>query len=105
MLPPRGAVISAPVRAWLHSAGLADPEPAYENVSLAFGCEVLRASDTVWFISEGVTRPKVETGTLVILPLHNELPGGPAGVSQRAGGGRGPALVGAMPAALAAAAA
>ena len=83
MLPPQGAMISGSVRAWLHSIGITEPEPAFENVSLAFGREVLRQSETVWFISEGVIRPEVEAGSLTILPLRNELLGGPVGVSRR----------------------
>lgn len=83
MLPPRGAAIAGSVRAWLHSAGLGDPEPAFENVSLAFGREVVLGSDTVWFISEGIVRPEVEAGSLAVLPLRNDLLGGPVGVSQR----------------------
>lgn len=85
MLPPPGAMISASVRSWLHSAGLTDPQPAYENVSLAFGREVVMRSDTVWFISEGVVRPEIDLGALVILPIRNELLGGPVGISLREG--------------------
>ncbi|WP_295042959.1 LysR substrate-binding domain-containing protein [uncultured Paracoccus sp.] len=86
MLPPAGAVIAGSVRSWLHSVGITDPQPAFENVSLAFGREVVTRSDTVWFISEGVVRAEIETGALVILPIRNELLGGPVGISLRAGG-------------------
>lgn len=85
MLPPAGAMISASVRTWLHSVGITDPQPAYENVSLAFGREVVMRSNTVWFISEGVVRPEIEAGALVILPIRNELLGGPVGISLREG--------------------
>lgn len=85
MLPPQGALIAAGVRMWLQSVGIADPEPAWENVSLAFGREVVQQSDTVWFISEGVVRPELEAGTLAVLPIRNELLGGPVGISLRAG--------------------
>lgn len=83
MLPPPGAVISASVLGWLHSIGLTDPQPAFQNVSLAFGREVVRSSDTVWFISEGVIRPELDAGTLAILPIRNEILGGPVGISLR----------------------
>lgn len=83
MLPPQGALIAASVRAWLHSVGIADPRPAYENVSLAFGREVLLRSDTVWFISEGVVRPEISAGLLTTLPIRNELLGGPVGITLR----------------------
>lgn len=85
MLPPAGAAISASVRGWLHSVGLTDPQPAFENVSLAFGRAVVLRSDTVWFISEGVVRPEIDAGALAILPIRNELLGGPVGISLREG--------------------
>ena len=85
MLPPAGAMIAGSVRSWLHSVGITDPQPAFENVSLAFGREVVMRSDTVWFISEGVVRPEIEAGALVILPIRNELLGGPVGISLREG--------------------
>jgi LysR family pca operon transcriptional activator len=83
MLPPPGAVIAGSVRAWLHTVGIVDPQPAYENVSLSFGREVVLNSDTVWFISEGVVRPELESGILAVLPIRNELLGGPVGVTVR----------------------
>jgi len=83
MLPPQGALISTSVRTWLHSIGIGDPEPAYENVSLAFGREVVLNSDTVWFISEGVVRPEIENGVIAVLPIRNELLGGPVGITLR----------------------
>lgn len=81
MLPPSGALIAAGVRNWLHSVGIPDPQPTWENVSLAFGREVVLNSDTVWFISEGVVRPELEAGSLAVLPIRNELLGGPVGIS------------------------
>lgn len=83
MLPPQGALIAAGVRSWLHSVGITDPQPAWENVSLAFGRAVVLNSETVWFISEGVIRPELEAGALAVLPIRNELLGGPVGISLR----------------------
>jgi LysR family pca operon transcriptional activator len=83
MLPPPGAVIYPMVRAYLHNNDLSDPDPAFENVSLAFGRNVVQRSDTVWFISQGVVLNELETGTLVALPLQDDLLGGPVGVSMR----------------------
>lgn len=84
MLPPEGALIAAAVRDWMHSVGIGHPEPAFENVSLAFGRDVVLHSETVWFISEGVVRPELAAGTLAVLPIRNELLGGPVGISLRA---------------------
>lgn len=85
MLPPPGALIAVAVRTWLHSVGLTDLQPAYENVSLAFGRDVVLHSDTVWFISEGVVRPEIEAGSIAVLPIQNELLGGPVGITLRDG--------------------
>ncbi len=83
MLPPKGAVIAASVSAWFHAIGISDPVPAYENVSLAFGRGVVRNSDTIWFISEGVVLPEIEAGMLTTLTVQNDLLGGPVGISLR----------------------
>jgi LysR family pca operon transcriptional activator len=83
MLPPSGAVISQSVRTFLHSIGLGTARPAFENVSLAFGRKVVQRSDTIWFISHGVVREELEIRTLALLPLANDLLGGPVGVSMR----------------------
>lgn len=83
MLPPADAVIYPIVRAYLYNHGISDPDPMFENVSLAFGRSVVQRSDTVWFISKGVVLNELEAGTLVALPLQDELLGGPVGVSLR----------------------
>lgn len=85
MLPPPGALIAGSVRNWLHSVGLAAPEPAYANVSLPFGLGITSQTDTVWFISEGVVAPEIRAGRLVVLPIRNELLGGPVGITRRQG--------------------
>ena len=83
MLPPADAVIYPIVRAYLYNHGISDPDPMFENVSLAFGRSVVQRSDTVWFVSKGVVLNELEEGTLKALPLEDELPGGPVGVSLR----------------------
>jgi LysR family pca operon transcriptional activator len=83
MLPPSGAVISPMVRAFLHNNGISHPEPAFENVSLAFGRKVVQDSDVIWFISQGVVAAELALGTLKALPLKDDLLGGPVGVSMR----------------------
>lgn len=83
MLPPSGAVIAPSVRAYLHSIGLTNVTPAFENVSLAFGRRVVERSDVIWFISHGVVGAEIEAGTLAVLPLEGDLLGGPVGVSMR----------------------
>ncbi|MFK7862039.1 MAG: LysR substrate-binding domain-containing protein [Granulosicoccus sp.] len=83
MLPPSGAVIYPMVRAYLHNNTMGNPDPVFENVSLTFGRNVVRRSDTVWFISQGVVLDDLNAGTLVALALQDELLGGPVGISMR----------------------
>ena len=105
MLPPAGAVISGSVRAFLQSLGLGEPIPAYENVSHAFGRRVVARSDTIWFISAGVVRAELDSGELSVLPVQNELLGGPLGISLREGMLPDPVLQGLVEALIAVAAA
>lgn len=83
MLPPGGAVISPVVKAYLTSIGLQNLEPAFENVSLAFGRKVVALSDTVWFISRGVVAEELAAGQLVALDTETEVFAGPVGISLR----------------------
>lgn len=83
MLPPSGAVIASSVRSYLHSIGLTNVTPKFENVSLAFGRRVVQQSDVIWFISHGVVGAELEAGTLATLRLEGDLLGGPVGVSMR----------------------
>lgn len=83
MLPPSGAVIAPSVKSFLHSVGLNDLTPTFENVSLAFGRRVVEQSDTVWFISHGVVGAELANGTLAMLDIQGDLLGGPVGVSMR----------------------
>lgn len=83
MLPPPGAVIAPLVQAYLHGIGLFDPQPAFENVGLAFGRKVVLSSDTIWFISVGVVHDELESGLLSGIRLNDDLLGGPVGVAMR----------------------
>lgn len=86
MLPPPGAVIAPVVRSYLMRHMSPAPLPAFETVSLAFGRRVVQESDVIWFISRGVVQAELDAGTLVSLPLSEELMGGPVGVSMREDG-------------------
>ena len=82
-MPPPGAVIAPQVQAYLHGIGLFDPQPAFENVGLAFGRKVVLSSDTIWFISAGVVHDELESGLLSGIRLNDDLLGGPVGVAMR----------------------
>lgn len=84
MLPNKGAVIAPIVNAYLANLDAGAIQPTFESVSHAFGRGVVQRSQTVWFISRGVVREELDAGTLVALPLEDELLGGPVGVSTRA---------------------
>lgn len=90
ILPPPGAVIAPTVRALLARHGVSPHLAAFESVSLAFGRRVVRDSDAVWFISQGVVSDDVEAGVLDILPMQSAMRGGPVGVTMRAEGPPGP---------------
>ncbi|MER0239173.1 LysR substrate-binding domain-containing protein [Fulvimarina sp. MAC8] len=83
MLPPGGAVIAPAVRSYLQSLGIGEAIASYDNVSQAFGIRTVQISDTIWFISEGVVRTELDRGELAVLPVRDELLGGPVGLSRR----------------------
>ena len=83
VLPPPGALIEPPVRAWLAGMGIAFPDAALRTVSLAVGRGVVLASDAVWFISAGVVAADLREGRLVVLALRSPIFAGPIGVSTR----------------------
>lgn len=85
ILPPPGAVIGPLVRAYLRSIGADDVAPAFETVSLAFGHQILRKSDAIWFISRGVVAEELAAGTLRALSLNAPMMAGPVGISLRQG--------------------
>ncbi len=83
MLPPPGAVIGPLVRSYLRSIGVDHVPTAFETVSLAFGREILRHTDTIWFISRGVVAEELATGSLRALSLEAPMLAGPVGISLR----------------------
>ncbi len=84
ILPPPGAVIGPLVRSYLRSLGADDIAPAFETVSLAFGRQVLRETDAIWFISRGVVAEELANGSLRAVPLNAPMMAGPVGISLRA---------------------
>lgn len=83
ILPPKGAVIGTPVRSFLVSIGIDPAIRAFETVSLAFGRDILRGSDAIWFISRGVVARELAEGSLRALPLNASTGAGPVGISLR----------------------
>ncbi len=85
ILPPPGAIIRPLVEQYFLSRGLDTPRPWIETVSLALGRGLVRRSDAVWFISEGVVAEELAGGALVALDLPGLPAAGPVGITVRAG--------------------
>lgn len=92
LMPTHGSVIRPFVERFLIAHGIADLPVEIETVSDSFGRAMLRQSDAVWIISEGVVAPDSDAGEIVFLPIdtaetrgavglttHADIPG-PAGV-------------------------
>lgn len=87
ILPPPGAVIAPLVRAFLSRRAVPPLSHEFETVSLAFGRNLVRASDAIWFISLGVVANELADGSLCSLAINEDLFGGPVGISMREDGG------------------
>jgi LysR family transcriptional regulator, pca operon transcriptional activator len=83
--PPPGAIIRPLVEQYFLSLGVAMPRPLVETVSLALGRGLVRRSDAVWFISEGVVAAELAEASLVALDLPGLPAAGPVGITLRAG--------------------
>lgn len=83
VLPPQGAIIRRAVDDYLASLGLQGLQPAFETVALPIGRGIVRGSDAVWFISQGVIREDLARGDLAILPLEARFLSGAVGITQR----------------------
>jgi LysR family pca operon transcriptional activator len=83
IVPPSGAVIAPLVRSFLVRHDVSPRQQAFESVSLAFGRRLVQSSDAIWFISRGVVACEVANGSLVELPLGEDLLGAPVGIAIR----------------------
>lgn len=81
VMPPRGAVIAAPVERYVASIGLPEMRGAFETVSLPVGRKIVQDSDALWFISQGVVSDELQRGLLVAVDLESPLLAGPVGMS------------------------
>lgn len=85
LLPTSGSIIRPEVDRLFLAEGVARERDVIETVAPSFGRAYVRSSDAVWIISRGVVAEDVEEGTLVRLSLSAPLPGGPVGLTTRAG--------------------
>lgn len=84
VFPTEGSAIRPLVDRLLLAEGIARIPNRIETVSGAFGRELVRSSDAVWVISEGVVAADLEAGILRKLPIDTRLTAGPVGIMTRA---------------------
>jgi len=85
LMPTQGSVIRPFVERFLIAHGIGDLPVEIETVSDSFGRAMIRQSDAIWVISEGVVAPDMETGEIDILPVDTSETRGAVGLTIRAG--------------------
>ena len=84
LMPTHGSVIRPFVERFLITHGIADIPVEIETVSDSFGRAMLRQSDAVWIISEGVVAPDSDAGEIAFLPIDTAETRGAVGLTTRA---------------------
>ena len=83
LMPPPDAVIRPTVERFLRAHDVPLAETVLETVSDSFARNYLRATDAIWFISEGVVAPDCRDGLLAMLPFAMQETLGPVGLTTR----------------------
>lgn len=84
LVPTQGSVIRPFVDRFLIAHGIPRIPVEIETVSDSFGRAMVRQSDAIWIISEGVVAPDVKTGDLMLLPIETSETRGAVGLTTRA---------------------
>ena len=84
LMPTHGSIIRPFVERFLIAHGIADIPVEIETVSDSFGRAMIRQSDAIWIISEGVVAPDRQSGELDILPIDTSETRGAVGLTTRA---------------------
>jgi len=84
LVPTQGSVIRPFVDRFLIAHGIPDIPVEIETVSDSFGRAMLRQSDAVWIISEGVVALDLADGDLSVLPIDTDETRGAVGLTTRA---------------------
>jgi LysR family pca operon transcriptional activator len=92
LMPTQGSVIRPFVERFLIAHGIADIPVEIETVSDSFGRAMVRRSDAVWIISEGVVALDREMGELDFLPIETSETRGAVGLTTLTGGPDLPAM-------------
>lgn len=83
IFPPEGSAIRPLVDRLLLANGMARIPNRLETVSGAFGRELVRSTNAIWIISEGVVAGDIALGALRKLPIASSLTEGPVGIMAR----------------------
>jgi LysR family pca operon transcriptional activator len=92
LMPTRGSIIRPFAERFLLAHGIAELPVEIETVSDAFGRALLRQSDAIWIISEGVVAGDLADGTLMKLPIDTSETKGSVGLTTRADTEQSPAV-------------
>lgn len=84
LMPTRGSIIRPFAERFLLSHGIAEMPVEIETVSDSFGRALLRQSDAIWLISEGVVAGDLADGALATLPIDTSETKGSVGLTTRA---------------------
>lgn len=84
LMPTHGSIIRPFVERFLIGHGIADIPVEIETVSDSFGRAMIRQSDAIWIISEGVVAPDRDAGELEVLPVDTSETRGAVGLTTRA---------------------
>lgn len=83
LMPTRGSIIRPFAERFLLSHGIAELPVEIETVSDSFGRALLRQSDAIWIISEGVVAGDLADGSLARLPIDTSETRGSVGLTTR----------------------
>jgi LysR family pca operon transcriptional activator len=92
LMPTHGSIIRPFAERFLIAHGIAELPVEIETVSDSFGRALVRRSDAIWIISEGVVAADLETGELQLLPIDTSETRGSVGLTTRADFGPSTAL-------------
>ena len=83
IVPPPGSIIRPSVEKLFLANGITALNDELQTVSGVFGRTLVRSSDYVWVISEGVVSEGVAAGNLDLLPVDTSETLGPVGITTR----------------------
>lgn len=92
LMPTRNSIIRPFAERFLLAHGIAELPGVIETVSDSFGRALLRQSDAIWIISEGVVAGDLADGTLVVLPVDTSETRGSVGLTTRQGAASSPVV-------------